>query len=260
MSEASLRVSVDRIRDQIQLILRAWGMDEEKLRVTAEVMVETDLMGVDSHGISMLIMYEEMQRAGQLRLNADPRVVRETVSTALVDGGAGLGHAVSVMATNLAASKALSHDVGVVSVVNSHHHGALGYYAELLAKRGLIGIVSSSSRLLTVVPTFGSERVLGTNPFAFAAPGGKNPPIVLDMSTSVVAANKVKVYALNGWSLPEGWVVDARGQAVSIPHGHTSFCSKGPTGALLLSEGQAKRWAATRVMDLRFSPRFSQAL
>ena len=215
MSGAAARVSAERVRRQIEAVLRAWGMDEEKLRTTAEVMVQTDLMGVESHGISMLIMYDQMQRAGQLRLDAEPRVIRQTASTALLDGGAGLGHPVSVMATELAAGKALAHDVGVVSVVNSHHHGALGYYAERIASRGLIGIVSTSSRLLTVVPTFGRERVLGTNPFAFAAPAGRNPPVLLDMSTSVVAANKVKVYALNGRDIPEGWVVDGDGRPVT---------------------------------------------
>lgn len=214
MSDA-VRVSADRVRAQIEAILRSWGMSEDKLRVTAEVMVQTDLMGVDSHGVSMLIMYEQMQRAGQLRLDAEPRIMRQSASTALIDGGAGLGHPVSVMATGLAIEKALAHDVGVVSVVNSHHHGALGYYAERIAERGLIGIVSSSSRVLTLVPTFGKQRILGTNPFAFAAPAGRNPPVILDIATSVVAANKVKVYALSEKDLPEGWIVDGQGRPVT---------------------------------------------
>ena len=110
----------------------------------------------------------------------------------------------------LAIEKALAHDIGAVSVFNSHHFGACGYYALMATRKDLIGIVSSSSRIVTVVPTHGAERVLGTNPLCFAAPAGRQPPVVLDMSTSVVAANKVKVYALNGKPIPSGWVIGRR--------------------------------------------------
>lgn len=209
------RVKAQLVRRQIEAVLRAWGMDERKIGVTAEVMVQTDLMGIDSHGISMLIMYSQMQEAGQLRLEAEPRIVRQSATTALIDGGASLGHPVSVMGMKLAIEKALAHDIGAVSVFNSHHHGALGYYANMAAEQGLIGMVSSTSRVVNTVPTFGADRVLGTNPFAFAAPAGRNPPVILDMATSVVAANKVKVYALKGKDIPSGWVIDGQGRPVT---------------------------------------------
>jgi LDH2 family malate/lactate/ureidoglycolate dehydrogenase len=209
------RFSAASVRAQIEAVLRAWGMDEAKLQATAEIMLETDLRGIDSHGISMLIMYDQMQAAGQLRLQAEPRILRETATTALVDGGAGLGHPVALMAMDLAIAKARAHDVGVVSVRNSHHFGAAGCYAERAPAAGLIGIVSTTSRTVNVVPTLGAERVLGTNPLCFAAPAGRNPPFLLDMSTSVVAANKVKVYALQEKPLPVGWVTDGAGRPVT---------------------------------------------
>lgn len=209
------RFPAETVRAQIEAVLHAWGMRGERLAVTALAMVETDLMGIDSHGISMLIMYDGMQRAGQLKLMAEPRVLRETASTALIDAGAGLGHPVSILAMELAVQKALARDVGVVAVRNSHHFGAAGYYAAMAPRRGLIGIVASTTRIVNVVPTRGAERVLGTNPLAFAAPAGPCPPFLLDISTSVVAANKVKVYALQGKDIPEGWVVDATGQTVT---------------------------------------------
>jgi len=226
------RFSAETVRAQIEAVLRAWGMAGEKLAVTAEAMVETDLMGIDSHGISMLIMYEGMQRAGQLRLTAEPRIVRETASTALIDAGAGLGHPVSVVAMELAIAKALAHDVGVISVRNSHHFGAAGYYAAMAPRRGLIGIVASTSRIVNVVPTRGAERVLGTNPLAFAAPAGRFPPFVLDMSTSVVAANKVKVYALRGEGTPAGWVVGGTGQPVTAAEAAYRLLFEGGAGGL----------------------------
>jgi LDH2 family malate/lactate/ureidoglycolate dehydrogenase len=126
-----LRVEAGRIRKQITLILLAWGMPEDLVATTAEVMVETDLMGVDSHGVSMLMLYERMRSAGQLRLQARPHVVRDNACTALVDGGAGLGHPVGVMAMQLAAEKALASGVGVAGAFNSHHFGAAGRLAAM---------------------------------------------------------------------------------------------------------------------------------
>ncbi len=212
---ASENFSAEVIRSQIEAILRAWGMDEENLHLTAEIMVEADLRGIDSHGISMLLQYSQMQRAGQLHLRAEPKIVRQSASTALIDGGAGLGHPAASMGMKLAIEKALAHDVGVVTVFNSHHFGAAGYYATLAAERGLIGIVSSTTRVISVVPTNGVERVLGTNPIAVAVPARRHPPICVDISTSVVAANKVKVHALQGRDLPSGWVIDGKGEPVT---------------------------------------------
>lgn len=209
------RYTAASVEAQIDAVLAAWGMPGDKRRVTAGIMVETDLRGIDSHGISMLIMYEQMHRAGQVRFDAEPSIVRQTATTALVDGHAGLGHPVSAMAMRLAVDKALAHDVGVVSVRNSHHFGAAGCYADMAAERGLIGIVSTTSRVITVVPTYGADRVLGTNPFAFSARPASQPTVTLDMSTSITAANKVKAYAFKGKDIPAGWVIDAEGQPVT---------------------------------------------
>lgn len=238
--EAALRIPAERVRAQIEAVLAAWGMGEPARRITAEVMVETDLMGIDSHGISMLLLYDQMHRAGQLRLDAEPKIVRESKTTALLDGGAGLGHPVSVRAMELAIEKALEHDVGIVSVRNSHHHGACGYYANMAAKRGLLAMVASSSRIINVVPTFGAERVLGTNPLAFATPAGRHAPVILDMATSVVAANKVKVYALNGKPLPPGWVVDGEGRPVVDAEAAYKLLFEGGLGGLTPIGGSGK--------------------
>ncbi len=209
------RYTAASVEAQIDAVLSAWGMPADKRRTTAGIMVETDLRGIDSHGISMLIMYEQMHRAGQVRFDAEPTIVRQSATTALVDGGAGLGHPVSAMAMQLAIDKALAHDVGVVSVRNSHHFGAAGCYADMASSRGLIGIVSTTSRVITVVPTFGADRVLGTNPFAFSARPATQPTVTLDMSTSITAANKVKAYAFKGKDIPSGWVVDGEGEPVT---------------------------------------------
>jgi LDH2 family malate/lactate/ureidoglycolate dehydrogenase len=211
-------VPADSIRAQILAILTAWGMPEDMAATTAGIMVDTDLMGVDSHGLSMLMTYEEGVRAGRIRLAARPRILRDSGPTALVDAGDGLGHPVAAMAMDLAVDKALAQGVGAVGVVNSHHFGAAGAYARMAAARGVIGMVTSSTRGVTMVPTRGAAPVLGTNPLAFAAPAGRNAPFVLDMATTTVAAGKVKVHALNDAPLPAGWVVDGAGRPVTDPH------------------------------------------
>jgi LDH2 family malate/lactate/ureidoglycolate dehydrogenase len=119
------------------------------------------------------------------------------------------------MAMNLAVDKAAAIGVAIVGVFNSHHFGAAGLYARIAAERGMIGFVTSSTRLITMVPTRAAVPVLGTNPLAFAAPAGRRPMFALDMATTTAAVNKIKVYELNNRPLPEGWVVDGKGSPVT---------------------------------------------
>jgi LDH2 family malate/lactate/ureidoglycolate dehydrogenase len=208
-------VPVERVRLQIYRVLTQWGMPEDLAATTADLMAETDLLGIDSHGISMLPAYENKLRAGTLQIGARPRVVRDSVSTAVLDGMAGLGYPVSAQAMNLAVDKALEHGVGAVVVRNSHHFGAAGVYARIAVRRGVVGLVTSSATTLIMVPTHGAAPMLGTNPIAFAAPTERHEPFVLDMATTTVAANKVKVYDFHGKTLPEGWAVDGKGRGVT---------------------------------------------
>ncbi|GAB3550704.1 Ldh family oxidoreductase [Arthrobacter tumbae] len=208
--------SADTVREQILAVLHAWGMAPERAEITAEVMVDTDLAGIDSHGISMLPMYQRLIDAGKLDARAEAMIEREGSSTAVVDGGHNLGHSAMVTAMQLAVSKARETGVGVVTVRRSHHFGSAGYYARIAADAGQIGLVTSTTPTKTVVPTRGSRPVLGTNPLAFAAPtANAAEPFLLDMSTSTVAMNKVKVYDYLDKPLPAGWVLDGAGRPVT---------------------------------------------
>ena len=227
-----MRAAADAVNRQISAILSAWGMPQDLVETTAKVMVETDLMGVDSHGISMLMQYDRKFREGRLKLDARPQIENETVVAARIDAGANLGHPVSVFATNLAVDKAKQCGVGVASVRNSHHFGAAGYYARLAAERGAIGFVTSSARGITVVPTRAAKPVLGTNPIAFAAPAARNRPFVLDMATSTVAVGKVKVYSFNDKPLPAGWVSDGDGRPVTDAATAFKILMESPLGGL----------------------------
>jgi len=190
-------VPSDMIRDQIVSVLAAWGMSADHARVIADMMVEADLRAVDSHGVSMLPTYDRDFRSGRLNMTPTFKTIRDAPATALIDADASLGHPVSVYAMNMAVDKCLVTGVAIVSVVNSHHFGAAACYSRIAADRGVIGMVATSAPGVMMVPTFGAEPVLGTNPLAFAAPAERNQPFDLDMATTTVAAGKVKVYKLN---------------------------------------------------------------
>jgi LDH2 family malate/lactate/ureidoglycolate dehydrogenase len=133
----------------------------------------------------------------------------------LLDGDGGLGHLPSQRAMRLAMEKASKCGVGVVSVRNSNHFGAAGAYATMAPARGLIGFVTCATWRPGIVPTFGADAMLGTNPIAFAAPGRSGRPFCLDMATSTVAFNKVKMAAWHGKEIQPGWAMDANGQPLT---------------------------------------------
>src|SRR5499433_2346771 len=229
---AVIRVSAPQIREQLESVFRAWGMSDAYAETTAAMMVETDLRGVDSHGISMLPTYDRELRAGRLNMRPLFKTVREGPAFALIDADASLGHPVSVHAMNLAVDKCRESGVAVVSVFNSHHFGAAGCYSRIAADRGVIGMVTSATRGVSMVPTFAAEPVMGTNPLAFAAPARRNPPFQLDMATTTVAAGKVKVHKLNHRPLPPGWVVDDTGRPVTDPEDAFSYVFDRPEGGI----------------------------
>jgi hypothetical protein len=141
--ERLVYVTPETLKKQVELVLSAWGMMSEKVELIADLLVETDLRGIESHGASMLPLYDKMRRAGGLNMMPKSRIVRENAAMALIDGDAGLGHPVAVEAMNLAIRKCKEIGVGAVSVMNSHHFGATGLYAEMAAR----GRVRSSHRL-----------------------------------------------------------------------------------------------------------------
>jgi LDH2 family malate/lactate/ureidoglycolate dehydrogenase len=245
-----MKVPAERVREQIVSVFTAWGMDPALVKTAAEVMVETDLAGVDSHGVSMLMDYDEARRKGKLNLKARPKVVREGPVTALIDADAGLGHPGAVMGMNLALEKAKTMQVGVVTVFNSHHFGAAGYYAAMASKRGMLGMVTSATRTMAVVPTRAKVPVLGTNPLAFAAPAKRNAPFLLDIATSAAANNKIKVYGLNGKQIPAGWVFDDQGNPVRDPEAALEILYKTKKGGLT-PLGGTRRCRATRATGSR---------
>ena len=226
------RFRAENIREQIASVLKSWGMADDQVAITADIMVETDLWGVDSHGIQMLAMYETLKSAGRLNVLANIKVVDETPVMARIDADAGLGHPVAHKGMHMAVDKALATGIGAVTVFNSHHFGAAGIYSKIASDRGCIGVTTSTAMTVAVVPTFGAEPVLGTNPIAFAAPATSHRPFILDMATSAAAVNKVKVFALHDKPIPEGWVADGAGNAVTNSHDAVRIVTEENSGGL----------------------------
>lgn len=235
-----MNVSAEKVSEQIASLLSAWGMGEDIVRTTAEVMVATDLAGIDSHGVSMLMDYESAKAKGKLNVRARPRLVKETAVTALIDADAGLGHPAAVLGMQTAIQKAKAMGVGVVTVFNSHHFGAAGYYAEMASREGLVGMVTSATRTMSVVPTRARGPLLGTNPIAFAAPARRNRAFLLDMATASASNGKIKVYDLNGKKLPPGWVLDDEGKPVTDPTAAWDILNHTKKGGLTPVGGSAE--------------------
>ena len=211
-SDSPVTVSVDALTAFIVSVLEALKMSRRNASLTADLMVRTDLRGVDSHGIGMLPRYVEWTRAGFVHPWADPTVARDDLATALVDGQKGLGHPASVMAMELAIAKAATYGVGVVAVRNSNHFGACANYSMMALERGMIGLAVTNSPFVAMVPTFAKKPMMGTNPLSFAAPAARHTPFVLDMATTTVAVGKLTIASRWNKPIPEGWGLDAEGR------------------------------------------------
>jgi len=198
-------------RAQLKAILLAWGMPEDNAETSADVLCWADLHGVDSHGISMLPGYDRLRRSGRAKMEACPRIIKETPVSALVDGDGGLGHVPAHFAMQVAIDKAKQSGMAVVAVRNSAHFGATGYYTLMAAKEGLIGMACTSASSIQVAPTFGKEAKLGTDPWSFAAPTTDGQPFLLDMATTTVAAGRIRNKANEGLPCPPGWVLNRDG-------------------------------------------------
>lgn len=235
-----VEVPVEKVRQQAVRVLTAWGMPADLAGITAGALVEADVSGVDSHGVGLLPDYERAVQAGGIDLAARPCVVREGPAVALIDAGAGFGHPAAEFGMRTAIGRARTNGVGIAAVRNSHHFGAAGHYASMAVERGMVGMVTSSANEMCGVPTRGSQARLPTNPIAFAAPAGHNPPFLLDMATTTVAANKVRVHHLTGSPVPPGWVVDGAGNSVEDSGSAREHIHQRAEGGLTMLGGTAE--------------------
>lgn len=234
-----IRVHAQPLTDFCVRVFEKLDVPPEDARITAEVLVLADLRGIGSHGVARLRRYVDGLRTGIMLAHPQVKTITETPATALIDAGAGLGQPVSHRAMQKAIQKALDVGAGFVTVRNSNHYGIAGYYAMMALEHDCIGISMTNADVL-VVPTFGRDAVLGTNPIAVAAPAGKERPFVLDMATSTVPRGKLEVYDRLEKPMPLGWATDERGIATSDAHRVLENFKKRAGGGLLPLGGEGE--------------------
>lgn len=187
------------------------GVPKEDAFVCSEVLIASDLRGIESHGIGRLKMYYDRIKGGILSPITQFEVVREGPTTVVVDGHHGMGHVIATRAMQMAIDKAKKYGMGSVAIRNSTHFGIAGYYALMAVGQDLIGLAFTNARP-SVAPTFGVEPLLGTNPIAFGAPTDEECPFLFDAATSITQRGKIEVLDRAEKPTPTGWVIDREGR------------------------------------------------
>lgn len=197
----------------MQQALIAAGVPKEEAAICADVLIESDKRGIDSHGIGRLKpIYLDRIKHGVINPVTKYEVVKDKMTIAVIDGNNGMGQVVAKAAMQMAIDKAKTYGMGMVAVKNSNHYGIAGYYASMAAQAGLIGITGTNARP-SIAPTFGVENMLGTNPLTIGIPSDDPFDFILDCATSVSQRGKIEVYQREGKDIPTGWVIGQDGSA-----------------------------------------------
>jgi len=196
----------------------AIGVPEKEARICADVLIESDKRGIDSHGVGRLRpIYFDRIAKGILKPYAPIDIIKETSTTALVDGNLGLGLYIGPYCMDLAIKKAKQHGIGFVCARNSTHYGIAGYYATMASDAGCIGLTGTNARP-SIAPTFGVQPCLGTNPLTFGIPSDDSFPFVIDCATSINQRGKIEKYERLNMDTPKGMVIDLEGEERTGTH------------------------------------------
>ena len=191
------------------------GVPEDEAAICADVLMESDRRGIESHGCNRFKpIYIDRINAGIQKPVTEFEVIRETPTTAVVDGHDGMGMIVGTKAMNMAIEKAKKYGMGMVAARNSTHYGIAGYYATMATKENMIGITGTNARP-SIAPTFGVENMLGTNPLTIGLPTDEEFPFVIDCATSITQRGKIEFYDRVGKDTPKGMVVGRDGSALT---------------------------------------------
>ncbi len=192
------------------------GVPEEDACISAEVLIASDLRGIESHGIGRMRMYFDRIRQGVQFPITNFEIVRESPTTAVVDGHHGMGQVIGHKSMSLAIQKARKFGMGSVAVRNSTHFGIAGYYPLMATKENMIGLAVTNARP-SIAPTFGVRPMLGTNPIAFGAPSDEPYPFLYDAATSITQRGKLEVLARKKKPAPAGWVINTQAETLTDP-------------------------------------------
>ncbi len=249
MSEQATAIfPIEVLRDFSKKTFMHFGVPDEDAELAANVLACSDLRGIESHGVARLHTYFDMLTLGRINPRPKIKIVRESMSTATVDGDNGLGLVVGPRANRIAMDKAQQAGTGWVSVCHTNHFGIAGYYVLEALKLDLIGWAMTNSTKL-VAPLNGGERMLGTNPIAIAFPGLEEPPIVIDLATSACAFGKVEMARRKQQQTPRGWFIDKNGQDSTTPEDMINGGALLPLGSFL-DMGGHKGYCLAAMVDI----------
>jgi LDH2 family malate/lactate/ureidoglycolate dehydrogenase len=213
---AGLRYSVEVLQEFAARCFVAVGMEQADAALVADTLVAAELRGVTSHGLVRLPVYLGNLKDGLVDATARPTLGADGPAVALVDGKRAMGQVASKFGMDLAIARARDNGIAAVTVRNSNHFGAGAYWAMLALPERMIGIAMTNGAV-AMAPTGGVTPLLGNNPIAVASPAGEELPIVLDMAQTMVARGWIKLAAMRGQQLPDGWAQDARGKPTNDP-------------------------------------------
>ncbi len=213
MPEKSNVVDWKTITDFVVDAFKGYGIPNEDAKICADVLLESDKRGIESHGVNRFKpIYLDRIKAGIQNPVTNFEIMKETPTTAVVDGHDGMGQVIGVKSMNMAIEKARKYGMGMVVARNSTHYGIAGYYATMAAEAGCIGITGTNARP-SIAPTFGVENMLGTNPLTFGMPTDEEFPFVLDCATSITQRGRIEYYSRVGKTTPAGMVIGRDGEA-----------------------------------------------
>jgi LDH2 family malate/lactate/ureidoglycolate dehydrogenase len=206
------------------------GVPAAEAEIVADLLVRSDLRGVESHGVTRLPIYILRLQKGYVRKECDLTPIRDRGPTAFLEAHGSMGHIAAYRGMEKAIAKAEEYGIGWVSVRDSGHFGVAGLFPMMALQKDLIGyVVSNSAQMMS--PWGGRERIMGNNPMAYAIPADQCPPIVLDFSLSVVASGKLILARKKGEKIPLGWAVDKEGLPTEDPYeGYEGGGSLTPVG------------------------------
>jgi len=228
----------------VAAIMEGGGSHADEARTIAHRLVDSNLVGHDSHGVLRVGKYLEWVRDGWLRPNQAPAVVFDSAALCIVDGNRGFGQVVGEFATRLGIARAAQSGIAMVGLRNCGHLGRLGDWADMAADAGQVSLhFLNTSGAQRVAPFGGSDRRLSTNPLAVGVPRAGLPPVILDITTSTVAEGKLMVARNKGEQVPAGWIVDRDGRPTTDPNDFYD-------GGALLTIGAHKGSGLSMITDL----------
>jgi len=210
MTEKLIYIDVELLHAFMKDVFRHLGVPKDDARICANVLIASDLRGIESHGVQRLKMYYERIKTKIQNPITKIHIIKESPTTARLDAGHGMGQVAAFRAMELAIKKAKEYGTGAVSVGNSTHYGIAGYYVSMAVQENLIGLSMTNARP-AIAPTYSVEPMMGTNPISIGCPTDEPFPFLLDMATSIAQRGRIEVLARTETPTPEGWVINNQG-------------------------------------------------